>query len=109
MQIFKRSPDRRAVLRLAGGFGMMPLAASLAAAADAPIMTRPIPSTGERLPVVGLGTAWKYAADAPAVRDQLSAVVHALAAGGGSVVDSASSYGTAHAAERMLGAVFAEN
>ena len=34
----------------------MPLLGTPGMAADAPILTRAIPSTGERLPVVGLGT-----------------------------------------------------
>jgi aryl-alcohol dehydrogenase-like predicted oxidoreductase len=102
---------RRQALALAGGFGVAPLLAPHVAGAEgvaagntSPIMTRPIPSTGERLPVIGLGTAWKWGHDAPVLRDQLGEVVRTLVAGGGSVVDTASVYG---AAETMLGAVFA--
>jgi hypothetical protein len=48
---------RRRALMLAGGFGMAPLSGTFAAAADpnAPITTRPIPSSGERLPWSGSG------------------------------------------------------
>src|SRR5271168_141549 len=98
---------RRQALALVGGFGMVPLSATLAAAAEAaPITTRPIPGTGERLPVVGLGTAYQYATDLPANRAGFGEVVRTLVAGGGSVVDTSSDYG---AAETMLGAVLSES
>lgn len=98
---------RRQALALAGGFGMVPLSATLAAAAEAaPITTRLIPSTGERLPVVGLGTAYQYATDLPGNRAGFGEVVRTLVAGGGSVVDTSSDYG---AAETMLGAVLSES
>ena len=55
------SLPRRNFLELAAGAAAgaaLPAASSIAAdAANAPIATRPIPRTGERLPVVGLGTA----------------------------------------------------
>ena len=104
---------RRRVLALVGGLGVAPPVAARPAMAEgvgvgntAPIMTRPIPSTGERLPVVGLGTAWKYDSRLSVQPDPLGAVVRSLVAGGGSVVDTASVYG---AAETRLGAVLAES
>jgi diketogulonate reductase-like aldo/keto reductase len=99
------SSTRRQVLALAAGLALGPLTARLAAAQAAPIMTRSIPATGERLPVVGLGTAWKYATNQPFQHDEMTGVVQALVAGGGSVVDTASVYG---AAERLLGQVLGE-
>jgi aryl-alcohol dehydrogenase-like predicted oxidoreductase len=96
---------RRRVLALAGGFGLAPLSAGFAAAqATTPIMTRPIPSSGERLPVVGLGTD-EYYSGAPGQREALAAVVHTLVEGGGSVVDTSSDYG---ASETLIGAGLAE-
>jgi len=68
-------------------------------------MARAIPSSGERLPVIGLGTASNYDRDDPAERSALGDILRLLAAGGGSLVDTASSYG---AAESMLGAALAE-
>jgi hypothetical protein len=44
--------DRRTVLRLMGSAA----AAGLAPAAHAAPLTKPIPSSGEQVPVVGLGT-----------------------------------------------------
>jgi aryl-alcohol dehydrogenase-like predicted oxidoreductase len=101
---------RRHALTLAGGFGMAPLSVTLAAAADTngPIMTRPIPSSGERLPVIGLGTDQNWRTDTPEYRAVLAAILRALIAGGGSVVDTASNYGGYFLAEPMLGEVFAE-
>jgi hypothetical protein len=102
---------RRRALTLAGGFGLAPLSGTFAAAADpnAPIMTRPIPSSGERLPMVGLGTDQDWRTDTPEYRAALSAILRTLIAGGGSVVDTASNSGGYGLDERMLGEIFAES
>lgn len=55
------SPSRRSLLRAAIGLGVGALAAPLTGlrAADAaalPLITKPIPSSGEKLPAIGLGT-----------------------------------------------------
>ena len=102
---------RRRALALAGGFGLAPLSEKFAAAADpnAPIMTRPIPSSGERLPVVGLGTDQVWRTDTPEYRALFSAILRTLVAGGGSVVDTASNPGGYFLAEPMLREVFAES
>jgi diketogulonate reductase-like aldo/keto reductase len=69
--------------------------------AMAPLIERPIPATGEKLPVVGLGT-WqtfdvgRAPADRTAQRDVLSAFV----LGGGQLVDSSPMYGES---ERVVG------
>jgi len=61
-------------------------------------MTRPIPSTGERLPVVGIGTAriFDFEND-PAAAAERAAVLRILAGGGGKLIDTAPSYGRAEA------------
>lgn len=62
------------------------------------MMTRPIPRTGEALPVIGLGT-WRgfdVGADA-AMRTTLTSVLMELFEAGGSVVDSSPMYGRAEA------------
>jgi aryl-alcohol dehydrogenase-like predicted oxidoreductase len=68
-------------------------------AQDSAPLARAIPSSGERLPAVGLGTASVFtAADAVS---QAAAVLQALIANGGRLIDTASTYGNA---EAVLGA-----
>lgn len=62
------------------------------------VITRPIPSTGEALPVIGMGTWQTFdVGDDPARRDALAAVLRRFAAGGGRVIDSSPMYGTSEA------------
>jgi diketogulonate reductase-like aldo/keto reductase len=66
------------------------------------VQTRIIPSTGEPLPVIGLGTWQTFdrpLSDATAARD-LVETLKALRAGGGSVIDSSPMYGQS---ERVVG------
>lgn len=56
------------------------------------MLTRPIPSSGERLPVIGLGTWQTF--DRPA-SDPLVETLRALRAGGGNFVDTSPMYGRA--------------
>ena len=59
------------------------------------MLTRPIPSSGERLPVIGLGTwqTFDVGRDAGA-RGELREVLESFVRGGGKVVDSSPMYGT---------------
>ena len=59
-----------------------------------PLITRPIPSTGERLPVVGLGTN-QYSVETPEEMAQLQEVLETMVELGGSVIDTARVYGRA--------------
>jgi aryl-alcohol dehydrogenase-like predicted oxidoreductase len=59
------------------------------------LLTRAIPSSGERLPAVGLGTAQVFNGNDEATRQKAAAVLQALVANGGRVVDTASTYGNA--------------
>jgi aryl-alcohol dehydrogenase-like predicted oxidoreductase len=70
----------------------------------APLITRAIPSSGERLPAVGLGTARIFDSDDERTRRAASQVIGELVEAGGRVVDTASSYGEA---ESVLGDVTA--
>ena len=96
---------------LAAGAGSA-LAAALAwparpaQAAEEPVMTRPIPQSGELLPVVGIGTAviFDFEND-PAKYAERRQVIQALVAGGGSLIDTAHSYGRA---EDRVGEVVAD-
>ncbi len=65
----------------------------LAEGADARPLHKPVPSSGEMLPVIGLGTARRYGAASPALRETLER----FTAAGGRVVDTAPSYGNAEA------------
>lgn len=65
-----------------------------AAAPGAP-MTRPIPSTGEALPVIGLGSWITFnVGNDRAARDVCAEVVRAFFADGGRVIDSSPMYGS---------------
>jgi aryl-alcohol dehydrogenase-like predicted oxidoreductase len=66
-----------------------------------PLITRPIPSSGERIPVIGLGSSatFRSVAEGEDV-EGLSEVLRTLVAGGGSVFDTAPSYG---ASEEVAG------
>ncbi len=64
------------------------------------LITRPIPSSGERIPAVGLGTARTFDLADPsagAPRARLRAVLAAFVEMGGAVLDTAPAYGTAEA------------
>ncbi|HXX86722.1 MAG TPA: aldo/keto reductase [Casimicrobiaceae bacterium] len=67
-------------------------------------ITRAIPSSGERLPVVGLGTASVFDRDDEATRRAAAEVVRTLIDAGGQLIDTASTYGDA---ESVLGSVTA--
>jgi diketogulonate reductase-like aldo/keto reductase len=77
--------------------------AAAAVAAEAKLLTRPIPATGEALPVIGLGTSDTFDVDpAAAVGGTVGEVYDAFVAGGGTVLDSSPMYGRA---EAVLGAL----
>ncbi len=67
------------------------------------MLRRPIPHGGETLPVIGIGTSQVFDVGGDAAkRRELAAVVAALIEGGGSIIDTASSYNTS---EEVVGAV----
>ena len=92
---------RREFAVLAGAALLAPPAL---AQTDAQLITRAIPSSGERLPAVGLGTAQVFDTANEATRRKAAAVVQALVANGGRLIDTASTYGDA---ESVLGDVIA--
>jgi len=77
-----------------------PLLASETSPAAA-LLTRPIPSTGERLPIVGLGTN-AYSVTDPAEVAKREAVVARLIEAGARVIDTARAYGDS---ELMVGRI----
>ncbi|PYK45736.1 MAG: aldo/keto reductase, partial [Verrucomicrobia bacterium] len=58
------------------------------------MLTRPIPSSGEKLPVIGLGTWQTFDVD-PAQSGPLAEVLRAFVRFGGRVIDSSPMYGRA--------------
>lgn len=95
-------PTRRSLVAAAG---LMPLAQRLHAA-DETLIRRPIPSSGEMLPVVGIGTSRRYEVEpVPDAIAPLKAAVARFVALGGRVIDTAPSYGTA---EDVLGHILSD-
>ena len=90
-------PLRRHLL---AGTAAATLAAALprarAVATDDALQTRPIPQSGERLPVIGIGTAviFDFANDATKFAERRQ-VMQTLVAGGGKLIDTAHAYGRA--------------
>ena len=96
---------RRGFATLAAAAGASALApAVVAEESAAPLLARAIPKTGEALPPVGLGTAYVFDNADAATKQKAAAVLEALIAGGGRLIDTASSYGDA---EAVLGSVIA--
>jgi aryl-alcohol dehydrogenase-like predicted oxidoreductase len=89
---------RRRLLALGAGFAAtawLPALGQEKTAASG-LITRPIPHSGERLPVVGLGTSEVFeVGDDPARRQACAEVLKTLVAGGGKLIDTAPSYGSA--------------
>lgn len=94
--------SRRDVMAgLAGAGAASLLPAELLAQTAAPLIRRKIPSSGEAVPPIGLGTARRYeavtsAADLAPLRD----TVRQFKLSGGAVIDSSPTYGTA---EQVIG------
>jgi diketogulonate reductase-like aldo/keto reductase len=90
-------PDagRRGALRALAAAGATALWPPLAAAQRGPILTRPIPSSGEAMPVVGLGSWITFNVGNDRVaRDACAEVMRAFFADGGRMVDSSPMYGS---------------
>lgn len=67
------------------------------------LLTRPIPSSGEALPVIGMGTSRTFdVADEPAALRPLAEVVRTLFDGGATLIDSSPMYGKAEAVTGRL-------
>ncbi len=87
--------------------GLSSLRAAPAGAADAttqaavPLITRPIPATGQRLPVIGIGTN-AFGEDQLAT---LRSVLQRMVQLGGALIDTAASYGES---EQVIGEIVAQ-
>jgi aryl-alcohol dehydrogenase-like predicted oxidoreductase len=97
---------RQLLQRMIGAGGLLALDPRAVLASEAKPITRAIPSTGERLPIVGLGSSATFAQvarseDAAALR----AVLEQMTALGGTVFDTAPGYG---ASEEVAGRIAQE-
>ena len=104
----RRRISRRAALAMGAGLGIataLPLPRASFAASTA-VLKKPIPSSGEMLPVVGLGTAviFEFEADDPRKAERTK-VIQTMIDGGGTLIDTAPSYGQA---EERVGEILSE-
>jgi diketogulonate reductase-like aldo/keto reductase len=99
MEGLKPNRHRRRVLRalaLAGAAAL--LRPPIAAAQGGPVLTRPIPSSGESMPVVGLGSWITFNVGNDRVaRDACADVMRDFFAAGGRMIDSSPMYGSSQA------------
>jgi aryl-alcohol dehydrogenase-like predicted oxidoreductase len=89
---------------LSGGINMaaaMAVPASVVAPGDAGLLTRKVPSSGEELPVIGLGTSGPFeVGESAAQREPLAQVLAGFFAGGARLIDTSPMYSSA---EQVLG------
>lgn len=85
---------RRESLKTIGMAAMAPVASSWVPAQDSSPLRRPVPSSGELIPCIGVGTWQTFdVGDSEKDRQPLRDVLKTLIAKGGSVVDSSPMYG----------------
>ncbi|WP_278489766.1 aldo/keto reductase [Achromobacter insolitus] len=98
-------PDRRRFLQTAAATALIgPARTASALSVLTPMLARPIPASGETLPVIGLGTADTFnvsPADKTAMAP-LAQVLDTLLQKGGKLIDTAPSYGQAEAVTGAL-------
>ncbi|SCX78100.1 aldo/keto reductase [Thiohalorhabdus denitrificans] len=87
--------SRRAVLKLMAAAGGLAVTGVPSVAAREAMRSRAIPSSGEEVPVVGLGTARTFNLDPGEEREPLRGVLREFFAAGGRVIDTSPMYGTA--------------
>jgi aryl-alcohol dehydrogenase-like predicted oxidoreductase len=95
---------REATRVLAGAAASLLVAPSLPAADQSSLLQRAIPSSGEKLPVIGLGTSGVFNPTS-SERAPLEQVVDTLVKMGGTLVDTAPAYGEA---EKVTGEIAAK-
>jgi diketogulonate reductase-like aldo/keto reductase len=91
-------PRRRFLQWMAGGSLVPLLHAPPAASAVEGTITRPVPASGEKIPVIGMGT-WRTfdVGDDVALRDERTELLRTFFEEGGRVVDSSPMYGSSEA------------
>jgi len=90
--------SRRALMNAMAASAAAALFRPFSALAQSAPITKPIPSSGERLPVVGLGSWITFnVGDDPELRDECTAVMKAFFEAGGRMIDSSPMYGSSQA------------
>ncbi len=104
MKQFKDEFSRRQFLQTSAAASLMvSLAPGFALAAESAVIKKTIPSSGERLSVIGLGTSRTFDVDSDnAVTSPLMAVMQAFFDNGGQLIDSSPMYGSAEAVTGAL-------
>lgn len=75
---------------------LTPAGLGAAAPQELPLITKPVPSSGEMLPVIGVGTN-QFGTDEPEILARVRAVLQRLPELGGQLVDTAEAYGSSEA------------
>jgi aryl-alcohol dehydrogenase-like predicted oxidoreductase len=101
------SASRREILKAGlavAAATLVPRPAPAQTQAHAPLLTRPVPATGIRLPIVGIGTN-RFRSGDQAYVARLRDTLVAFARLGGKIIDTAPSYGDS---ERVIGDILGE-
>ena len=94
----RHRPSRRSVIVSIAAAGAAAAFHRAANAAATAILTKPIPSSGERLPLIGLGSWITFnVGEDPVARDNCAEVMRAFFAAGGRMIDSSPMYGSSQA------------
>ena len=89
---------RRTVIKAGLGLAAMVLGPAELLAQPQPLLQKKIPSSGESIPIIGIGTARRYEeVKSDAEKGPLRDTIRQFQALGGTVIDSSPSYGTAEA------------
>lgn len=104
MASWNRPLTRRRFLGCLGAAAAAPLVPGVRARADGKLVEKRIPSTGEAIPVIGLGTSRTFAAAPGPAREALVPVLQAFFDLGGRLIDSSPMYGPA---EEVVGELLA--
>jgi diketogulonate reductase-like aldo/keto reductase len=90
--------NRRMLLSALASGGAVTILPRVGFAQRSPILTRQIPSSGEALPLVGLGTWITFnVGNDPVARDACAEVMRAFVGAGGRMIDSSPMYGSSQA------------
>ncbi|HEY2013174.1 MAG TPA: aldo/keto reductase [Bryobacteraceae bacterium] len=112
MAIPENAPSRREFLKAgvsSAAAAAVTLSVPMGSAQTGALIQKKIPSSGESLPIIGIGTARRYDVppDAPQ-RAEIKEVLRQFASAGGRVIDTAPAYPPYGAAEEVVGTLTAD-